>query len=131
MSAIERSNHQWVNDLQHDNPTRMQTIADLLEHLERGIYHYLSHERSDTAERPGEERRQIALSFAEASLAEVLNNLVLFRGTSRVITWAAKLAARVSTDGLRSADCPGTAADGLPPAFDHRSSKVSNTFPID
>ena len=93
-----------MNDLCPSNPIRLQAIADLSERLERGIYHYLSHERSDVVGRSGDNLRQIAKNFTAASLLRILDNLALFKGTSGFTTWAAKHAARVSTTGLERID---------------------------
>ena len=100
MRITERTNSQWVNDLQQNGSTRLQAICDLRDFLERGLYHYLSNTQDDLAYRPGEELRHIAQEFATESLFKVLDNLALFRSTSQFTTWAAKFAARAATTGL-------------------------------
>ena len=43
----ERTNEQWIAELQPDSPVRTAAIEDLRVRLERGLLYYLSHERSD------------------------------------------------------------------------------------
>ena len=96
MQTTERTNTQWVADLQPGSTRRLQAISDLYAHLENGLFHYLSNARHDFADRPGTEVRFIAQNLAKDSLFEVLDNLNSYRGKSRFTTWAAKFAARVA-----------------------------------
>ena len=103
MRITERTNHQWVNDLQWNGSTRLQAVHDLREFLEQGLYHYLSRTRSDLVDRSGSDLRQTSADYARESLLKVLDNLALFRGTSQFTTWAAKFAARVAAADLTCA----------------------------
>jgi len=91
-----RTNCQWMDDLQPDSPIRLQAVSDLRERLEHGLYHYLSRERDDLADRSTAELRQIAQEHAEESLRRVLDSLELFHCTSEFTTWASKVAARAA-----------------------------------
>ena len=44
---IERTNAQWLADLTSDSDARDSALNDLRERLQRGLYFYLSRERSD------------------------------------------------------------------------------------
>ncbi len=99
----ERTNEQWVADLHQDGTVRAQALEDLRARLERGLYYYLNHERSDLTERPADELQQMAQDFTQEALLKVLDNLGSFRGESQFTTWAAKIAARVAISELRRA----------------------------
>ena len=46
----DRSNEQWIADLRMDGDAQAEAITDLKRRLERGIYYYLSRERSDLSD---------------------------------------------------------------------------------
>ncbi len=99
----DRTNEQWLADLRSDGPEHTAALADLQARLQRGLYYYLSHDRSDLANRSSEELEQMAQDFAQDALLKVLDNLDSFRGESQFITWASKIAARVAISELRRA----------------------------
>jgi RNA polymerase sigma-70 factor (ECF subfamily) len=99
----ERTNEEWVADLQAEGPPRTDAIEALLTRLERGVYYYLSQERSDLSDRSTEQLRQMAEDFAQDALLKVLDNLDSFRGESQFTTWASKIAMRVAISELRRA----------------------------
>src|SRR5258708_13382339 len=88
---MERSNAQWVSDLTADPATRDLAIEDLRQRLQRGIYYYLSRERSDLSDLAAEEISQMAEDFAQDATLRILSNLESFRGDSRFTTWATKV----------------------------------------
>ena len=98
-----RTNEEWLADLSSTGQTRSQALEDLRKRLERGLFFYLSQERSDLSERSNEELEQIAQDFAQDALLKVLNNLESFRSESMFTTWATKIAARVAISELRRA----------------------------
>jgi len=50
--VTKRTNEQWLHDLQAaDAPQQSAALEDLRVRLQRGIYYYLSRERSDLASR--------------------------------------------------------------------------------
>jgi len=65
-------------------------IEDLRARLKRGIYYYLSRERSDLSDLASEEVQQMAEDFAQDSTLRVLASLDSFRGDSQFTTWATK-----------------------------------------
>ena len=56
----DRTNEQWLEDLQADVSVRAEAISDLTERLARGLTYYLSHDRSDLSDRSSEEIQQMA-----------------------------------------------------------------------
>ncbi len=97
----ERSNEEWLADLQAGGQRRAEALEDLRARLERGLTYYLGTERSDLSSRPAEEIRQMAQDFVQDALLKVLDNLHTFRGESQFTTWAAKITTRVAISELR------------------------------
>jgi RNA polymerase sigma-70 factor, ECF subfamily len=100
-----RSNDEWLaelTDTQHPD-IQESAIEALRERLKRGIYYYLSRERSDMTRHSSDELMQMSEDFAQDSVLRVLNNLDTFRGDSQFTTWAMKIAARVAVSELRRA----------------------------
>ena len=97
----ERTNQEWLADLRAGEAIRAEALVDLRERLRRGLYYYLSRERSDLSDRSPDEIGQMAEDFAQDALLKVLDNLDTFRGESRFTTWAAKIAVRVAISELR------------------------------
>ncbi len=103
---VERTNEGWLRDL--NDPTtpstvREQAIADLRARLQRGIFYYLSRERSDLSDLAAEEVTQMAEDFAQEATLRVLHNLDSFRGDSQFTTWATKVAVRIAISEMRRA----------------------------
>jgi RNA polymerase sigma-70 factor (ECF subfamily) len=109
----ERSNAQWLDDLNDGSVARDAAIQDLRVRLQRGIYYYLSRERSDLAGLAPEEIGQMAEDFAQDATLRVLSNLDSFRGDSRFTTWATKVAVRVAISEMRRARYKDFSLDAL------------------
>jgi RNA polymerase sigma-70 factor (ECF subfamily) len=99
----ERTNAQWLDALTAQGEGRNQAIEDLRARLQRGIFYYLSRERSDLSDLAPEEITQMAQDFAQDSTLRVLDNLASFRGDSQFTTWAMKVAMRVAISEMRRA----------------------------
>lgn len=99
----DRTNEQWLADLQTEGPARAEALGDLTQRLERGLFYYLRHDRSDLSNRSEDEIQRMAQDFAQEALLKVLDNLETFRGESLFLTWASKIAARVAISELRRA----------------------------
>lgn len=99
----DRTNDQWLADLTGPPAVRDSALQDLRQRLQRGIYYYLSRERSDLAQLPAQELAQMAEDLAQDATLRVLENLNGFRGDSRFTTWATKIAVRVAISDLRRA----------------------------
>lgn len=101
---IERTNDQWLADLK-GGPSEAQAAAleDLRTRLQRSIYYYLNHERSDLRDLSTHELTRMAEDLAQDATLRVMENLPNFRGESRFTTWANKIAVRLAISDLRRA----------------------------
>jgi RNA polymerase sigma-70 factor (ECF subfamily) len=90
-SPIERSNRQWLDELR--GGAQDTALADLRDLLVHGLRHALVG-RSNVDE-------QSLDDFAQEALLKIVTNLDSFRGESRFITWAQKIAVRVAFTELR------------------------------
>lgn len=100
---LDRTNEQWLADLTGTPEQQSPAIEDLRERLQRGIYYYLSRERSDLSNLSSSEITQMAEDLAQDATLRVMENLDSFRGDSRFTTWATKIAVRVAISDLRRA----------------------------
>jgi len=98
---IERTNAQWLADLTSASEARDIALNDLRERLQRGLYFYLSRERSDLSDLAPEEIQRMTDDFAQDATLRVLDNLASFRGDSQFTTWAMKVAVRIAITELR------------------------------
>ncbi|PJF26616.1 MAG: hypothetical protein CUN53_07150, partial [Phototrophicales bacterium] len=57
---IERTNDDWIADLSSTSERQADALQDLQARLQRGIYYYLSRERSDLSGLSGHELTQMA-----------------------------------------------------------------------
>lgn len=99
----ERSNDQWVAELRAGGEAQESALLDLKERLQRGIFYYLSRERSDLSGLSHHELQQMAQDLAQDSTLRVIENLDSFRGDSLFTTWATRIAVRVAISELRRA----------------------------
>ncbi|MBN1123218.1 MAG: RNA polymerase sigma factor [Anaerolineae bacterium] len=97
----ERTNQDWLSDLQSESASYVDALEALRAHLERGVFYYLRHDRSDLSQLPDEDIRQMAQDFVQDALIKILDSLETFRGESKFTTWASKIAARVAISELR------------------------------
>lgn len=101
---LERSNSQWVEELAlQGSPQQSMALDDLRQYLRRGIFYYLSRERSDLSSLVSEEILQMAEDFSQDATLRILANLDSFRGDSRFTTWAMKIGTRTAISELRRA----------------------------
>ncbi len=111
----ERTNEEWLADLRatsepasdaaSETSSEMQATAlqDLQTRLQRGIFFYLSRERSDLSGLSNHELTQMSEDLAQDATLRVMNNLDSFRGDSLFTTWATRIAVRVAISELRRA----------------------------
>ena len=99
---MKRTTAQWLEDLaSSDVAQQEEALIDLRVRLQRGIFYYLSRERSDLTTRSYDELQHMAEDFAQEATLRVLDNLDSFRGDSQFTTWATKIAVRVAISELR------------------------------
>ena len=94
---IQRSNEQWVQDLQAGGPARDRALEDLRWVLRNGLRRGLL--RSSRGS--GREFAALADDFVQDALLKILERLDTFRGESRFTTWAQKVSVRVALTELR------------------------------
>ncbi|MBW4439379.1 MAG: sigma-70 family RNA polymerase sigma factor [Pleurocapsa minor GSE-CHR-MK-17-07R] len=99
----DRSNEQWLHELRASGDAQEAALQDLKERLQRGIYYYLSRERSDLSGLSSHELEQMSADMAQDATLRVLDNLDSFRGDSMFTTWATRIAVRVAISDLRRA----------------------------
>lgn len=100
----DRSNEEWIVALQAEGQAaQAEALADLRRRLQRGIYFYLSQDRSDLRGLAAQELAQMAEDMAQDATLRVMDNLANFRGESRFTTWANKIAIRLTISDLRRA----------------------------
>lgn len=110
---VDRSNEQWLADLNGSGEVQAAALEDLRVRLQRGINFYLSRERSDLATLSSSELTQMAEDLAQDATLRVMENLASFRGDSRFTTWATKIAVRVAISDLRRARYKDFSLDDL------------------
>jgi len=99
----ERTNEQWLDDLRGAPEAQTQAIEELGSRLQRGIFYYLSRERSDLSGLSNHELTQMSQDLAQDATLRVIENLDSFRGDSQFTTWATRIAVRVAISDLRRA----------------------------
>ncbi|HLU10565.1 MAG TPA: sigma-70 family RNA polymerase sigma factor [Oceanobacillus sp.] len=109
----DRNNEQWLADLRSGGEIQAQAIQDLKERLQRGIFYYLSRERSDLSQLSHHELTQMAQDLAQDAVLRVMENLDSFRGDSMFTTWATRIAVRVAISDLRRARYKDFSLDDL------------------
>src|SRR3954471_427892 len=129
----ERSNAQWIYDLASTDPSiRDQAIQDLRVRLQRGIYYYLSRERSDLADLASDELTQRAEDLAQDDSSRARTILDSFRGDSQFTTWATKIAVRVAISEMRRARYKDFSLDALTANGDLKPETTAiNSTPIE
>jgi RNA polymerase sigma-70 factor (ECF subfamily) len=103
MMMTERTNEQWLAELTGTPETQAAALEDLRQRLQRSIFYYLSHERSDLRDLSNHELTRMAEDLAQDATLRVMENLSNFRGESRFTTWANKIAVRLAISDLRRA----------------------------
>ena len=112
----ERTNEQWLTDLQGPNPD--EALADLYDLLVRGLRVSLGSYGGGVDANAGD--------FAQEALIKILGNLDSFRGESRFTTWALKIAMNVALTELKRKRCRDVSLQEL---FARR--KAANREPTD
>jgi RNA polymerase sigma-70 factor (ECF subfamily) len=100
---MNRTNEQWVADLQANGERQAEAMRSLQAHLERGLFAYFSQQQADRELRSEEDLQNLARKTTQNALAQIKANLHTYQGKSRFLTWASKIAARTVTN-----PCPVT-----------------------
>ncbi|MBK8024676.1 MAG: sigma-70 family RNA polymerase sigma factor [Chloroflexi bacterium] len=111
--TTERTNEEWLMALRGESSDQADALEDLRGRLQRGIYYYLSRERSDLSGLSNHDVTQMAQDMAQDALMRVIENLDSFRGDSLFTTWAMRVAVRVAISDLRRARYRDFSLDAL------------------
>lgn len=111
--APSRSNERWIEDLRADGPRQDTAVAELFTYLQRGLLAFMRQGRHGTLRRDPSDLHQSAQDFAQEALLKILERLDTFRGESRFLTWAMKIAIRTAISELRHAAYRGLSLDDL------------------
>ena len=105
VNMTDRTNEQWIASAlqQSGDAAQSEALTELRLRLQRSIYFYLSQDRSDLRGLAAQELAQMAEDLAQDATLRVMDNLAKFRGESRFITWATKVAIRLAISDLRRA----------------------------
>ncbi|NDJ63108.1 MAG: sigma-70 family RNA polymerase sigma factor [Chloroflexi bacterium] len=109
----DRTNEEWLADLRAVGDVQAEAVEELRARLQRGVFYYLSRERSDLADLSNNELTQMAQDMAQDATLRVLDNLDSFRGDSQFTTWATRIAVRVAISDLRRARYKDFSLDAL------------------
>ncbi len=129
----ERTNEEWLADLQSDSEHQPEALIDLQNRLQRGIFYYLSRERSDLSGLSTHELTQMAEDMAQDATLRVIENVTTFRGDSLFTTWATRIAVRVAISDLRRARYKDFSLDNMTAEGDllpATSTPVGGTRPL-
>ena len=89
----DRTNSEWIADLEMAGPQQSEAIADLRQLLSRGLGYALAKYRNVV---PADIE-----DFVQDALLKILDSIDSFRGESRFTTWAQKIAVHVALTELR------------------------------
>ncbi|MBN1581141.1 MAG: sigma-70 family RNA polymerase sigma factor [Anaerolineae bacterium] len=92
-TSTERSNEQWIDDLGQPGPQRDAALTDLRGLLVRGLGYALASY--------GNVKEADLEDFAQEAMLKILAGLDSFRGQSRFMTWANKIAVHAAFTELR------------------------------
>jgi RNA polymerase sigma-70 factor (ECF subfamily) len=95
-----QTNEQWLEALRAGRTRQAHALERLRTHLMRGLMAYLS-QRSDLARRSLAAREALAEDMTQEALMAILDQLDSFRGESKFLTWASKIAVYQAISALR------------------------------
>ena len=108
-----RSNQEWLHDLNAVGVPQEAAIADLRNILLRAALFFFSRNLSDFGGSSRDEILQRAEDCAQDALIAVINHLADFRGDSKFSTWAYKFAINIALMDARRERWKGVSLDQL------------------
>ncbi len=106
----DRSNREWLEEL--SSPQNEEALADLRILVAKGL-HYGLVNRVDSSQ-----LEELVEDFTQDSLLRIIDNLDSFRGESKFITWATKIAVNVAFSELRRKRWKDVSMEALLPGND-------------
>jgi len=95
-----QTNQQWLEALRAGGKRQAQALERLRVYLLRGLTAYFN-QRSDMMQHSYEERQALAEDMIQEVLVSLLDRLDTFRGESKFLTWASKIAVYQAISTLR------------------------------
>ena len=102
----ERTNPEWLHELNLEPPKCNAAIQELRNRLHKGLVYAFS-------DRPGVDEEFLEDHVQEATI-RILDRLYTFRGESRFLTWANKIAVRLVLTELRKRRWSDVSLDSFP-----------------
>ena len=93
LTRVNRTNGEWLEDLQSQN--NEEALADLRQLVSRGLRFGLVNRVNDS------HLEELVQDSTQDALLRIMDNLASFRGESKFITWATKVAVHVAYSELR------------------------------
>lgn len=97
----QRTNAEWLNDLQQPGDVQARALADLREYLLRAAFVYLRDGRSELSHLSSDDLMEMAEDFAQNALLTLQANLHKFRGDAKFTTWAYRFVINEAAGELR------------------------------
>ncbi|HIP71544.1 MAG TPA: sigma-70 family RNA polymerase sigma factor [Anaerolineae bacterium] len=97
----QRTNAEWLNDLQQPGDVQASALADLREYLLRAAFVYLRDGRSELHHLSSDDLMEMAEDFAQNALITLQANLHKFRGDAKFTTWAYRFVINEAAGELR------------------------------
>ncbi len=97
----QRTNAEWLNDLQQPGNVQANALADLREYLLRAAFVYLRDGRSELNHLSSDDLMEMAEDFAQNALLALQANLRKFRGDAKFTTWAYRFVINEAAGELR------------------------------
>lgn len=120
---VNRTNSDWLEDLR--SPHNEEALADLRQLVSRGLHFGL-------VNRVDENRLDdLVEDFSQDALLRIMENLDSFRGESKFITWATKVAVRVAYSELRRKRWKDVSIEALQQDADGEETKSEPGFLAD
>lgn len=113
LMSKERTNDEWLHDLNATGELQETAIADLRDLLLRVALFFFSRNLGDFGELNRDEILQRAEDSAQDALIAVMNHLQDFRGDSKFTTWAYKFAINIALMAARHERWKGVSLDEL------------------
>jgi RNA polymerase sigma-70 factor (ECF subfamily) len=124
----ERTNDEWVRDLQADSSAFAAAIRDLREYLLKAVFLYYHRRRSDLSHLARDELAQMAEDSAQDAILKILDKLDTFRGDSKFTTWAYRVAINQAAGDLRRRKWDDVSLDAMTEAAEDVLPPLLATF---
>ncbi len=127
----ERSNEEWLEDLQGNGMHQREALAELRDYLLRACLVYLRRHRSDLTHFTYGDIRQLAEDITQDAIVSIQNNLDSFRYESKFTTWAYRFVINRAISELRRVHYRTRSLEQLPPQDEGELISLSGRSALD